>query len=199
MSSRSSLTVTSGTTITSAWGNGIRDHIVPKTTTDDVSSTGQLAANTSTKRLVIHDGSSAVRLAHYTAAGRTGAVGSISLSSSSGTVYQINPTVSSDPDGFYTGLSGGAYKFTIPSGLGGLYAIYARTSTSSPVTGGIQLAAVMSTTEVMNADVGTNNSHVHIAGMVPLAAGDTISFQGSFTHSGSLTVLGSFYIYRMAL
>lgn len=52
MAARSTLTVTSGTTITSSWGNAVRDHAVPGTTSDDVSSNGQLAVNTSTNRLV---------------------------------------------------------------------------------------------------------------------------------------------------
>lgn len=65
MSSRSSLTVTSGTTITSAWGNGIRDHIVARTTSDDVSSEGQLCVNTSADTLVTHNGTGAVAIANY--------------------------------------------------------------------------------------------------------------------------------------
>lgn len=52
MAARSTLTVTSGTTITSAWGNAVRDHAVPYTTSDDVSSNGQLAMNTTSGRLV---------------------------------------------------------------------------------------------------------------------------------------------------
>jgi hypothetical protein len=49
---RTALTRTSGTVITSAWANLLRDHVVPFTTSDDVSSNGQLALNTSSKRLV---------------------------------------------------------------------------------------------------------------------------------------------------
>lgn len=52
MGARNTLTVVSGTTITSAWGLGVRDHVVPFTTSDDVSSNGQIAVNTSTARLV---------------------------------------------------------------------------------------------------------------------------------------------------
>lgn len=63
MATRSSLTVVSGTTITSAWGNLVRDHTVPKTGSDDVSSTGQMAFNTATGRLVYHNGTIAVPIA----------------------------------------------------------------------------------------------------------------------------------------
>ena len=63
MSTRSSLTVVSGTTITSAWGNGIRDHIVARTTSNDATADGQLCLNTSTERLVYYNGSSVFPLA----------------------------------------------------------------------------------------------------------------------------------------
>lgn len=65
MAARSTLTVTSGTTITSSWGNAVRDHAVPFTTSNDVSSEGQLAVNTSTDKLVVYNGSAAVELARY--------------------------------------------------------------------------------------------------------------------------------------
>ena len=65
MAARSSLTVVSGTTITSSWGNSVRNHSVPFTTSDDVSSEGQLAVNTSTNMLVVHNGSAAQELVRY--------------------------------------------------------------------------------------------------------------------------------------
>jgi hypothetical protein len=65
MAARSTLTVTSGTTITSAWGNSVRDHAVPYTTSNDVTTEGMLAVNTSTDQLVIHNGSAAVQFGTY--------------------------------------------------------------------------------------------------------------------------------------
>lgn len=65
MAARSTLTVTSGTTITSAWGNSVRDHVVTRTTTDDVASEGQLVVNTSSDALVVHNGTGSVAVAHY--------------------------------------------------------------------------------------------------------------------------------------
>lgn len=52
MSARATLTVTSGSTVTSAWGNAMRDHVVGATTADDVSLNGQMAVNTSNDRVV---------------------------------------------------------------------------------------------------------------------------------------------------
>lgn len=65
MAARSTLTVTSGTTITSAWGNAVRDHAVPYTTSNDATAEGQLAVNTSTDRLIVYNGSAAVELGRY--------------------------------------------------------------------------------------------------------------------------------------
>jgi hypothetical protein len=65
MAARSTLTVTSGTTITSAWGNLVRDHSVSATTSNDVASEGQLGCNTSTDDFLIHNGSAAVIMGNY--------------------------------------------------------------------------------------------------------------------------------------
>lgn len=65
MTARSGFTVSNGATIATTWGNGVRDHIVPIGTTDDVSSEGQLASNTSTNKVVVHDGTSARTLVAY--------------------------------------------------------------------------------------------------------------------------------------
>lgn len=65
MTARSGFTVSNGATIATTWGNGVRDHIVPIGTTNDVSSEGQLAVNTSTDQLVIHNGSAAQNLVGY--------------------------------------------------------------------------------------------------------------------------------------
>jgi len=65
VTARSGFTVSNGATIATTWGNGVRDHIVPIGTTDDVSSEGQLASNTSTNEVVVHDGTSARTLVAY--------------------------------------------------------------------------------------------------------------------------------------
>ena len=65
MAARSAMTVVSTTTIATSWGNNIRDHIVARTTSNDVASEGQMAVNTSTDQLVIHNGSAAVQFGTY--------------------------------------------------------------------------------------------------------------------------------------
>jgi hypothetical protein len=65
MAARSTLTVVSGNTITSAWGNSVRDHVVTYTGSNDVTTEGQLAVNTTNDDVVIHNGSAAEIIGHY--------------------------------------------------------------------------------------------------------------------------------------
>jgi hypothetical protein len=65
VAARFTFTRTAGTAITAAWANTLRDHVVPTTTSNDVSSEGQLAVNTSTDQLVVYTGSAALELARY--------------------------------------------------------------------------------------------------------------------------------------
>lgn len=199
MSSRSSLTVTSGTTITSAWGNGIRDHVVPKTTSDDVSSEGQLAANTSTDRIMVHNGTSAARLMHYTSSGRTGCVGTASaVAIGSGVSAQISFTMSSDADGFYTGWDGSVHAFTVPTGLGGVYAITVNAYSSVTTTsGGIAIAvATGGLTHPGTATPNTNWASVALAA-VPLPAATKFSVSLENRHSASSNFDVRIWAYRL--
>lgn len=65
MTARSGFTVAGGATIATTWGNGVRDHLMSRTTSDDVASEGQMAVNTSTDQVVIHNGSGAVQFGGY--------------------------------------------------------------------------------------------------------------------------------------
>lgn len=199
MSSRSSLTVTSGTTITSAWGNLVRDHVVPKTTSDDVSSEGQLAANTSTDRIMVHNGTSAARLMHYTSSGRTGCVGTASaVAIGSGVSAQISFTMSTDDDGFYTGWDGSVHAFTVPTGLGGVYAITVNAYSSVTTTsGGIAIAvATGGLTYLGTATPNTNWASVALAA-VPIAAAAKFSVSLENRHSASSNFDVRIWAYRL--
>lgn len=65
MAARTTLTVVSGNTITSAWGNAVRDHVVTYTGSNDVATEGQLAVNTTNDDIVIYNGSAAEIIGHY--------------------------------------------------------------------------------------------------------------------------------------
>lgn len=199
MSTRSSLTVVSGTTITSAWGNGIRDHVVPKTTSDDVSSEGQLAANTSTDRIMVHNGTSAARLMHYTSSGRTGCVGAASaVAIGSGVSAQISFTMSTDADGFYTGWDGSVHAFTVPTELGGVYAITVNAYSSVTITsGGIAIAVAIGGLRFPStATPNTNWASVALAA-VPITAAAKFSVSLENRHSASSNFDVRIWAYRL--
>lgn len=65
MAARSTFTRTSGSVITSAWANSLRDHIVPYSGADDVSTEGMLSVNTASDRVLVHDGTAARILSQY--------------------------------------------------------------------------------------------------------------------------------------
>jgi hypothetical protein len=65
VAARSTFTRSAFATITAAWANSIRDHLVTIATTDDVSSVGQVAVNTTTGKMVMSNGSVAVEFGRY--------------------------------------------------------------------------------------------------------------------------------------
>jgi hypothetical protein len=207
MAARSTLTVTSGTTITSAWGNSVRNHLVPYTTSNDVSSEGQLAVNTSTKQLVAYNGSSAVRLGHYTSAGRTwvsatdSGVGSIATA----TTVQMSWSASSDADGFYTGWDGTRYAFTVPSGLGGVYAIIAQiafSTTWTPSDGGDWIRIDVPSVTRFDVPTQPNSGGILAAsiGCISLSAADKVAVSFMQSSGSSRTVISaSFQMVRLCI
>ena len=101
MAARTTLTRSPGQGIASAHMNALRDHVVPFGSTDDVTSEGQMAVNTTTKRLVVHDGTAAVRVGYYSPAGRTG--GSWTLPSTSASVGSVQVLDSTTVSLYWTG------------------------------------------------------------------------------------------------
>lgn len=73
MATRSALTVTTGTTITSAWGNGVRDGaLTTETATPSGVSHGAHWVRTDEKRIMMRDsGGNDVRIGWYESGGRT--------------------------------------------------------------------------------------------------------------------------------
>jgi hypothetical protein len=187
MAARSAMTVTTATTITSTWGNNVRDHIVPKTTSDDVSSEGQLAVNTTSDRIMAHDGSSAVRIGHYSVGGRTCCIGTGSSGSiGSGSTAELNFTMSSDGDSMYTGWNGSHYVFTIPAGLGGIWAITFDGHSGTGMSGGGSMAATIAGT-IYAGYAPVNGSHMMVTAVVPMSAGNTFYVNFYNGHSSSVT------------
>lgn len=82
MAARSTFTRTSGSVITSAWANSLRDHVVPYSGITDGTTEGMLSVNTADDTLRIGNGSAGVAVANY------GAPPSWSLASSGTQVVQ---------------------------------------------------------------------------------------------------------------
>jgi hypothetical protein len=187
MAARSTFTRTSGSVITSAWANSLRDHVVPFTGADDVTTEGQIGVNTITDRLVIHDGTASRRLGHYTSSGRTG----FSYTSSAnpigpGLTAQIAFTTATfDSDGFYTGWNGTVYTFTVPASLPGVYAITVNVFSSVTITSGGMGVAVTTSGLTYAGYTTPNTNWASTALIVPFVASQTLSVAVENRHSAS--------------
>lgn len=199
MAARSTFTVASGQTITSSWGNSVRDHVVTRTTADDAASEGMLSMNTSTKRLMVHDGAAARRFLNYSASGRTycdrsntgGGIGA------GITAQVLFPTVTSDADGFYLAWNGSHYIFTVPANLGGLYSISVTMSTGGvAISYGIIGLWTSTTGQVNTYAAGIAGCHTVVC---PLNAGDVFYVEQSNGHSSSVTFSHRIFVTRLCL
>jgi hypothetical protein len=198
MAARSTLTVTSGTTITSAWGNSVRDHAVPYTTSNDVTTEGMLAVNTSTDRLMVYDGSAAYRLAHYSSTGRTWVSADFSGAAiGSATTAQLSWTTISDADAFYTGWNGTNYNFTVPTGLGGLYVISASVGQATGLSSNGQLNMTIGGTFQFAADTAVSGGIATLTVVRALVPTEQFNLSMYNGHSGSLTFSGTITVVRL--
>lgn len=201
MAARSTLTVTSGTTITSAWGNNVRDNVASYTAgVADVYTEGQIATDTSSKRLLIHNGTTAVRLGHYTSVGRTGfEATSLAASTGSGATMQINwPTIAFNSDGFYTGWTGSVYGITIPSGLGGIYAVTVQVFTGTVSSGGMSIGLTIGGL-LYTGNTPANTNQVSLSATVPMAAGTVLSLAVANLHSATNSYDSRIWLYRLGI
>ncbi len=129
MAGRGTLTVVSGSTITSAWGNAVRDHVLSYASTNDVSITGQVSFNTSTERLVYWNGSAAVPIAGDMP--RAKGTPSIPTSIGTGAVVALQwNTEAYDTDGMFT-----PFGTTITAAFTGLYLVSYRVTFASAANG----------------------------------------------------------------
>lgn len=199
MTARSGFTVSNGATIATTWGNGVRDHIVPIGTTDDVSSEGQLASNTSTNKVVVHDGTSARTLVAYGewdtwSVGVEQGTGGMTSAAGGSTAYytMIGRTVhwSMDLDigSVVAPVAGSAILIGLPvaslvgfTRLGSGYFLDASTGIYYPclVTGASSTsAAVLAQTSTASTNLALGSTGSEFSGAI--AAGDIIRVGGSY-------------------
>lgn len=191
MAARSTLTVVSGTTITSAWGNSVRDHAVPFTTSDDVSSNGQVAFNTANQRLIARVAGVTLPIGGRMPRVRvTPLLTSLTLPSAGSYLVNWNNEVF-DTDNMYNAASSGS---AIVAAYPGAYQFSYQLSWFSPsakatfrshmqVNGAGFHAAQESTTDGTTAHSGSTT--------LWLAAGDTVQLVATVTGTASVNILGS--------
>jgi len=199
MAARSTFTRTSGSVITSAWANSLRDHVVPYTGADDVTTEGQIGVNTLTDRLVIHDGTASRRLGHYTASGRTGFIGVSSQFTGPGVGMQMAFTsIPTDTDGFYTGWNGSVYAVTIPAALGGIYSVGINLFANVALSGGAIISFNASTVDFQTpTPAGRNWGSLGL--VVPLVGGQVTSVGVTNLHSATATFDIRLWLFRLAI
>lgn len=199
MPARSSLTRTAFSTITSAWANSLRDHVVPYSGSDDVSTEGQLSVNTTSDRVMVHNGSGARRLIHYGPGGRSGvSATATAVAVGAGVTAQIPFSTLTDPDSYYTGWNGSAYVFTVPTNLDGVYAITVNVVSSVSLTAGGVSVSVASGGLIYPclSSPPTNYGAVSVASL-PLVSGNTFSVAVRNEHSASSNFDVRVFAYRL--
>lgn len=209
--------VVTGGTITATWGNAIRDTTVQITTSSARPTSpaeGMMIYETDTDRLLIYNGSSWVRFGQSASTGRTGCTVRNTTSTGVGNGALYAPTFNTsdyDSDSFCSTPSG---TITVPTGLGGLYSIafsiqfagvsgfpigagikVSTNSTAWGYNGGLQ--SMGNATPVTSAGVTYSGG---IATIMPLNAGDTLTFTGSQTSGGTISATAARAdVYRIGL
>lgn len=193
MAARSTLTVTSGTTITSSWGNAVRDHAVPGTTSDDVSSNGQLAVNTSTSRLITRLGGTNYPIAGAMPRVRIRTTTTFALGAGVAALISWD-TEDYDTDSlFSTGVSTD-YITATRSGM--WLAAYQAYLGSTGAAGEKGAWMVVNGTGYWALSATTTASAYYATGAVPmaLAAGDTVGLNVSCSTSGCTAMASTSYL-----
>ena len=148
-------------------------------------------------RAHIHNGSTWVRSAWWSAAGRTGATLPRSAQQTIPTATETTvswDTETADTDGFITVPSG---TVTIPAGLAGLYMLTVRTEWSAGVGGlGGYIAAKRNGTPWITQLPANTSAGTHSM-VIPWAVGDTLTVGVLHTASGSLAMTGRLDFYRI--
>ena len=137
------------------------------------------------KRLYFSEAGSAIRIAHTTAAGRTGGTWTRGANQpiTTGSYQDITwPTESTDSDGFLAPTSA---TLTVPAGLGGPYMWeLSFTWSGDPSTQALRIVKAGSNWH--NFPLATSGTTVGASGNLLLNAGDTVKFQVIQTNAGTL-------------
>jgi len=207
--------VVAGGTIDPTWGNSVRSATVQVTTSGarpSPASEGMLIYETDTDRFMVYDATGWVRVGSSTTSGRTGCTIRKTGNTSVGNVANATITWTAedvDTDGF---IAVSSSTVTIPTGLGGLYAVSCSVLFDmSPVgTIGVGIQATLSGTirgyhgSVLAANnTITSSGTIRTSGtsaVIPMSAGDTLVFSCTQSTGGSANLTGAIaHIYRLGV
>jgi hypothetical protein len=163
---------------------------------------GMAIYETDTDRLLTYDGAAWVRIAHASVAGRTGCrlrrAAAQSIPDSSATSISWD-TEDQDTDGF---IAVTATTITIPSGLGGLYAITASIVPASSVNNRMLVdlaltSAITGMSTPLRNEGNTPSTRGSGTWVIPLLAADSFTVQIFHTHGSAKDFTAWLSCYRM--
>lgn len=189
----------------SFWDAYVRKQVVaqlPFASLPAAATEGRMFADTTNDRMLIDTGSAFVRGAAWSSAGRTGLsisrVANQSIGTASDTAISFD-TEAVDSDGFITVTSD---TITIPSGLGGIYAITATVAwASSPgatSNARIEIGGVTGDyrTTVQDSSVGFQNQLVGVPG-IALSPTNTVKLRVYQATGSSINVTATLQMWRL--
>jgi hypothetical protein len=195
-----------GSVLTSAnYDSYLRQQVVTQCTsgTRPTGVEGRIIAETDTDRVLIYDGSSWVRIGSYSASARTGVAiarfyTNQSIPNGTGTFTAISWDLeSTDTDGFITVSS---TDITIPSGLGGLYAVTGTVSwATSPGANSTVEFYNSTTTGAWRFPVGAATQLPNGFSLVAdVAAGDVCQLRLSQGTAAAINVVATLQMWRIS-
>lgn len=158
---------------------------------------GEQYVDTTNDRLSVYSGSAWVRTGHYSTTGRTGfALRRVATQSvATNTAANISwDTEDFDSDSFFAPTSA---TVTIPSGLGGLYAVTFQIETGFPTNGSAAKMSIAAGGVTYALGWGGYDARGTLSVTIPLAAADTIVCAVLQNVGGTATFTGRLYGYRI--
>lgn len=192
-----------GSVLTSAnYDTYLRQQVVAQVTTvgRPTGVEGRLITTTDSDRVECYDGTNWIRVGNYSSAGRTGVQLARFATQSipnTGTQTAISWDVeTTDTDGFIVATSD---TITIPTGLGGLYAISAVLSwASSPGANSSIEVYVNGTTSWRHPiGAGTPMTTCSMSVVVPVAAAQTVQVRVAHSAAAAINVTGNLEMWRL--
>ena len=194
-----------GSVLTSAnYDTYLRQQVVAQmtTVTRPTGVEGRLITTTDSDRIECYDGTNWVRVGNYSASGRSGVqlarFATQSIPTGTGTFTAISWDVeTTDTDGYITATSD---TITIPTGLGGLYAISpVLTWASSPgANSSIEVYVNATTSWRHPIGAGTQMTTCSMSVIVPVAAAQTVQVRVSQGSGGAINITGNLEMWRLS-